>query len=52
MKICPSLNLYAPIVEPQAMSLRTANSWVGMLRLRATSLHNHERQPQCGLTCC
>ena len=30
---------HAPIVDPQAMSLRTANSWVGMSRLRATSLH-------------
>jgi hypothetical protein len=28
------------------MSLRTANSWVGMARLRATSLHTKEQQPQ------
>ena len=30
-----------PIVEPQAMSDLTQNSWVGMPRLVANSLHKH-----------
>lgn len=30
------------MVEPQAMSLRTENSWVGMPRSRATSLEREQ----------
>ena len=38
-----------PIVEPQAMSDLTQNSWVGMPRLVANSLHKHSSARCCGL---